>query len=107
MIGRQVSHFYIIRTLGSGGMGTVYEAQDTRLPRSVAIKFLNPALANKLDAVRRFKREASHGSHERHENHERFRRFRGFRASRASRHLRRHATVINSSERPDQATSTS
>ena len=58
MIGRHVSHFYIIRSLGSGGMGVVYEAQDTRLPRSVAIKFLKPALSKNLEAVRRFKREA-------------------------------------------------
>ncbi len=58
MIGRQISHFYIIRTLGSGGMGVVYEAQDTRLPRSVAIKVLKPALAKDVDAIRRFKREA-------------------------------------------------
>src|SRR6266550_5581969 len=39
-------------------MGVVYEAQDTRLPRSVAIKFLKPALARRQDAVRRFRREA-------------------------------------------------
>ena len=58
LIGCHVSHFYIIRTLGSGGMGVVYEAQDTRLPRSVAIKFLKPALAADTTAVRRFKREA-------------------------------------------------
>lgn len=58
MIGRQVSHFYIIRSLGSGGMGVVYEAQDTRLPRSVAIKFLKPSLAKDGDAIKRFKREA-------------------------------------------------
>jgi TolB-like protein/tetratricopeptide (TPR) repeat protein/tRNA A-37 threonylcarbamoyl transferase component Bud32 len=58
MIGRQISHFYIIRALGGGGMGVVYEAQDTRLPRSVAIKLLNPAIAKDVDAVRRFKREA-------------------------------------------------
>ena len=58
MIGRQVSHFYVVRKLGSGGMGDVYEAQDTRLPRSVAIKFLKPAISKDVDAVRRFKREA-------------------------------------------------
>ncbi len=58
MIGRQISHFYIIRTLGTGGMGVVYEAQDTRLPRSVAIKVLKDDLARDVDAVRRFKREA-------------------------------------------------
>lgn len=58
MIGRQVSHFYIIRILGSGGMGVVYEAQDTRLPRSVAIKLLKPSLAKDGNAIKRFKREA-------------------------------------------------
>jgi TolB-like protein/tRNA A-37 threonylcarbamoyl transferase component Bud32 len=58
MIGRQVSHFYIIRSLGSGGMGVVYEAQDTRLPRSVAIKFLKPSLTRDDMAIKRFKREA-------------------------------------------------
>jgi TolB-like protein/tetratricopeptide (TPR) repeat protein len=58
MIGRQFSHFYVIRKLGGGGMGMVYEAQDTHLPRSVAIKFLKPPLARNSEAVRRFKREA-------------------------------------------------
>ena len=68
MIGRHVSHFYVIRSLGSGGMGVVYEAQDTRLPRSVAIKFLNPALSRDLDAIRRFKREARLASSLNHPN---------------------------------------
>ena len=68
MIGRQVSHFYVIRSLGSGGMGVVYEAQDTRLPRSVAIKFLKPALSENIDAVRRFKREARLASSLNHPN---------------------------------------
>jgi len=68
VIGRQISHFYIIRLLGSGGMGVVYEAQDTRLPRSVAIKFLNAMLSKDRDAVRRFKREARLASSLNHPN---------------------------------------
>jgi serine/threonine protein kinase/tetratricopeptide (TPR) repeat protein len=68
VIGRQVSHFYVIRSLGSGGMGVVYEAQDTRLPRSVALKFLKPALSKNVDAVRRFKREARLASSLNHPN---------------------------------------
>jgi serine/threonine protein kinase/tetratricopeptide (TPR) repeat protein len=68
VIGRQVSHFYIIRKLGSGGMGDVYEAQDSRLPRSVAIKFLKPAISMDVDAVRRFKREARLASSLNHPN---------------------------------------
>ncbi|MEZ5289270.1 MAG: serine/threonine-protein kinase [Vicinamibacterales bacterium] len=58
MIGRRLSHFYVLRSLGSGGMGVVCEAQDLRLPRSVAIKVLKPALARDTDAMRRFRREA-------------------------------------------------
>jgi TolB-like protein/tRNA A-37 threonylcarbamoyl transferase component Bud32/Flp pilus assembly protein TadD len=68
MIGQHVSHFYIIRALGSGGMGVVYEAQDTRLPRSVAIKVLKPGLARDVDAIRRFKREARLASSLNHPN---------------------------------------
>jgi serine/threonine-protein kinase len=58
MIGRQVGRFYVIRRVGGGGMGIVYEALDTRLPRSVAIKFLPPSIARDEGAIRRFKREA-------------------------------------------------
>lgn len=68
MLGRRISHFYVIRALGSGGMGVVYEAQDTRLPRSVAIKFLNPGLGRDVDAIRRFKREARLASSLNHPN---------------------------------------
>ena len=68
MIGQQISHFYIIRALGSGGMGMVYEAQDTRLPRAVAIKVLKPGLALEVDAMRRFKREARLASSLNHPN---------------------------------------
>ena len=63
-----MSHFYIIRTLGTGGMGVVYEAQDTRLPRSVAIKVLKEELSRNVDAVRRFKREARLASSLNHPN---------------------------------------
>ena len=58
MIGQQLGHYYLIAKLGSGGMGDVYEAQDTRLPRTVAIKVLRAALAHERVALRRFKREA-------------------------------------------------
>jgi TolB-like protein/tetratricopeptide (TPR) repeat protein/tRNA A-37 threonylcarbamoyl transferase component Bud32 len=68
VIGRHVSHFYIIRALGAGGMGVVYEAQDTRLPRSVAIKVLKEELSNNLEAVKRFKREARLASSLNHPN---------------------------------------
>lgn len=58
VVGRLLSHFYVIAPLGSGGMGDVYEAQDMRLPRSVALKVLKPSLAENQSAVRRFAREA-------------------------------------------------
>jgi tetratricopeptide (TPR) repeat protein/tRNA A-37 threonylcarbamoyl transferase component Bud32 len=68
MIGHQISHFYIVRTLGAGGMGVVYEAQDTRFPRSVAVKVLREELSKDVDAVRRFKREARLASSLNHPN---------------------------------------
>ena len=58
VIGQQISHFYVIGRLGSGGMGDVYEAQDMRLPRVVALKVLKPSLIRNSTAVKRFAREA-------------------------------------------------
>jgi tetratricopeptide (TPR) repeat protein/tRNA A-37 threonylcarbamoyl transferase component Bud32 len=68
VIGRHISHFYVIRSLGAGGMGVVYEAQDTRLPRSVAVKVLKEELTTDVDAIRRFKREARLASSLNHPN---------------------------------------
>ena len=68
VIGRQISHFYLVRTLGAGGMGVVYEAQDTRLPRSVAIKVLKEELSIDGEAIKRFKREARLASTLNHPN---------------------------------------